>query len=166
MPDLNRAAALHLCVLVLAALASTARAQDIHVPIEQRMTAEQLRDTGLERLTAAELAELNRVIREQRAEQTEIARDARFGLRRSPSESDAQLAEPPRIDSAIAGEFRGWSPGTLITLANGQVWRVTEGSLQTRRLENPRVTITRSGLGSRFLTVEGQNARAKVSRVR
>lgn len=134
-------------------------------PIEQRLSAAQMQATGLDRLTPAQLSLLNRILREQRAMEDDADRTRRFGLRNvGPASTEA--AEPEQIESVIAGEFRGWSPGTVLTLANGQVWRVLEGSLQTRRVDGPAATITRSGFGSRFLKVDGHNARAKVTRVR
>ena len=75
-------------------------------------------------------------------------------------------AEPQSITSTIPGDFQGWGPGSQIRLANGQVWRITDGSeaiLPRRR--DARVTIERNLFGTLFLKVEGSNNSAKVRRV-
>lgn len=100
----------------------------------------------------------------------------------APSVQDARRAEdsfgmaPPKpkrdeapksISSTIAGEFDGWGPGARITLANGQVWRVVDGgAVALPRMRNPKVTIERGLLGAVYLSVEGSNQTARVSRVK
>lgn len=75
-------------------------------------------------------------------------------------------AEPQSITSTIPGEFQGWGPGSQIRLANGQVWRVIDGSEAVLpRLRDPKVTIERNLFGTLFLKVEGSNNSAKVRRV-
>ncbi|MCC2957466.1 hypothetical protein LK542_17760 [Massilia sp. IC2-477] len=74
--------------------------------------------------------------------------------------------EPKSITSTIAGEFQGWGPGAQIRLANGQVWRVIDGSEAVLpRTRDPKVTIERNMFGTLFLRVEGTNSSAKVRRV-
>lgn len=75
-------------------------------------------------------------------------------------------AEPQSITSTIPGDFQGWGPGSQIRLANGQVWRVIDGSEAVLpRMRDPRVTIERNLFGTLFLKVEGSNNSAKVRRV-
>lgn len=77
-----------------------------------------------------------------------------------------QPEQPKSIDSTIAGDFAGWRPGSLIRLANGQVWRVVDDSaVELDPLRNPKVSITRNMFGTLFLQVEGTNHSAKVRRV-
>ena len=85
-----------------------------------------------------------------------------FGL--EPKKRD----EPPAsIRSTIVGSFSGWGPATLFTLANGQVWKVVDGSqADLAPVSNPPVTITRNVFGTMFLEIEGTNASPKVRRVR
>lgn len=88
--------------------------------------------------------------------------EADFGI-----EAQKQREEQPRsISSTVAGEFQGWGPSSQIRLANGQVWRIVDGSeavLPPRR--DARVTIERNMFGTLFLKVEGSNNSAKVRRV-
>lgn len=75
--------------------------------------------------------------------------------------------EPPKsITSTIAGRFDGWQPGQVIRLANGQAWRVTDGSQAVLDpVRNPKVTIERNLVGTMFLKIEGTNQSPKVRRV-
>lgn len=62
------------------------------------------------------------------------------------------------IETQLVGKYRGFEPGTVFTLANGQQWRVVEGSYwSSARDENkPRkVKIVPGVLGSFFLEIEG-----------
>lgn len=88
--------------------------------------------------------------------------DARFGMASVQAKSDA---EPKLVRSTVPGELRGWGPGSRITLANGQVWRVIEGDAVLPLMNNAPVQIERSMFGSYFLKVDGQNSSARVKRV-
>ncbi|QOY92678.1 hypothetical protein IM543_13770 [Massilia sp. UMI-21] len=75
-------------------------------------------------------------------------------------------AEPQSISSTIPGEFEGWGPGARIRLANGQVWRIIDGSEAVLpRMRDVPVTIERNMFGTLFLKVAGTNNSAKVRRV-
>lgn len=74
--------------------------------------------------------------------------------------------QPKSIESSVAGDFAGWRPGSMIRLANGQVWRVVDDSaVELAPMRNPKVRITRNMFGTLFLQVEGSNHSAKVRRV-
>lgn len=85
---------------------------------------------------------------------------SRFGF-----ESRAQPDELPSIESHIPGRFEGWGPGTVIKLANGQAWQVSDGSSRTAWVDNPKVTVRRGALGSFFLDIERVNPSPRVRRV-
>jgi len=74
--------------------------------------------------------------------------------------------DAPSVMTTIAGEFLGWVPNGQITLANGQVWRVIDGSRGVYKLSNPKVEIKRGALGSFNLDIEGTFQSPKVRRVR
>jgi hypothetical protein len=68
------------------------------------------------------------------------------------------------IETQLVGKYRGFEPGTVLTLANGQKWRVVEGSYWSpARDENkPRkVKVSPGTLGSFFIEIE-EGGRAKV----
>lgn len=75
-------------------------------------------------------------------------------------------AEPASVTSTVVGEFEGWGPGSQIRLANGQVWRIIDGSEAILpRKRDAKVTIERNMFGTLFLKVDGSNSSAKVRRV-
>lgn len=74
--------------------------------------------------------------------------------------------EPKSVTSTVVGEFQGGGPGSQIRLANGQVWRVIDGSEAVLpRMRDAQVTIERNMFGTLFLKVGGTNSSAKVRRV-
>jgi hypothetical protein len=83
-----------------------------------------------------------------------------FGLPERPV-----AALPQSIDSAIEGEFDGWTAGTRLRLANGQVWEIVDGSVASYRLRDPKVRVSRGLLGSFFLSIEGVAQSPRVRRV-
>lgn len=142
--------------LLLAAVAASA--QTTYVPIEVRASAEQRRAAGLERLSAAELAALNALLRDEQPSLLSVA----------ASDPSTDRREPPReaISGRIDGVFRGWSAGTDLRLVDGQVWRVVDGRLYTAAKDSPAVRIEPAAFGSWTLAVDGQATRAKVRRVK
>lgn len=70
------------------------------------------------------------------------------------------------IESHIPGRFGGWEPGSRFTLANGQVWQVSDGSRGVYDLVDPKVRVRRGAVGSYYLEIEGQNRSPRVRRVR
>jgi len=75
-------------------------------------------------------------------------------------------AQPASIRSTVVGDFDGWGPGSQIRLANGQIWRVIDGSdAVLPRTKDAPVTIERNVFGTLFLKVDGGNSSAKVRRV-
>ena len=69
------------------------------------------------------------------------------------------------ISSTLPGLFEGWDSNTRFTLANGQVWQVSDGTTASHYLRNPKVTVRRAALGSFRLEIEGVNQAPRVQRV-
>lgn len=88
-----------------------------------------------------------------------------FGL--APTAMAVQApAKIDSIESTIVGPFAGWGPTTRFTLANGQIWRVVDGSEATLTpTTNQKVVIKRNFIGTLFMQVEGTNSSPKVRRV-
>ena len=86
------------------------------------------------------------------------ARLACYDALTSPARAAEQFGRevrtaPPAVESIqshIPGVFQGWQPQSLIRLANGQVWQVTDGSTGGYRLVDPKVKLERGALGSYF----------------
>lgn len=137
--------------------------------LEERMTATEFREAGLEKLTPEELAILNAWLKSRATaspNNTTTPANDRRGFASEGFFGSGDGAD--QITSMIIGPFRGWEGvNTMITLANGQVWRVTDSSTRLRvNLTDPRVTLTRNALGGWSLRVEGYNTRARVIRVK
>lgn len=151
-------------LLALALLSPVAGAQDAYVDIEKRLSPAQMRETGLDRLSQEQLALLNRLLSDERASAVQQATvEARRAAR-----AEAPRVAPARqaFESAIQGPFTGWNVGTVFTLANGQRWRVVDGSYSTGRVESPKVRL-RPGLVSGFyLQVDGHSPSATVRLVK
>jgi hypothetical protein len=89
-----------------------------------------------------------------------------FGLPPAPMAVQAPAEKIDSIESTIVGDFDGWGPATRFKLANGQVWRVADGSEAVlARTSNQKVKITRNFIGTLFMQVEGSNNSPKVRRV-
>ena len=155
----HRAAWIARAVALLALLAPIAAfAERPYVAIEQRLSAEQMQATGLDRLNAEQLSLLNQLLRD---EQANVAAESAAAER----DRKGREANAP-VTSTLKGEFRGWEAGTVFELANGQRWRVLEGEYYTStRLQNPKVTVRPGLLSSWYIQIEGVSIGAKVRRV-
>ena len=81
-------------------------------------------------------------------------------------EAKTPAAQLDAIESTIPGMFEGWGPKTVITLANGQSWQISDDSSGYIHKENPKVKIRRAFMGSFVIEFEGSNRIAKVRRVK
>jgi len=89
-----------------------------------------------------------------------------FGLAPAALAVQKQPEKIEAIESTVVGEFDGWGPSTTFKLANGQTWKVIDGSEAILpRTTNQKVKISRNYIGTLFLTVAGSNSSAKVRRV-
>jgi hypothetical protein len=150
-------------LLALALLAATgnAAAQGFST-VEERMSAAEFREAGLDTLTEAQLQALNAWLqRDRRCMATDAAALDPRGLRAEALDDETDIV------STLPGTFTGWQGGEVFTLANGQVWRSTDpgSALRGVNLTNPRVTISKGMFGSWRLKVEGYNTSVKVERV-
>lgn len=89
---------------------------------------------------------------------------SRFG--QEAIRSTAGTPELKRIESRIRGRFQGWGPNSQLTLENGQVWRIADGSEAFYDLQDPKATVHRGLLGAFFLEVQGVGFNVRVTRVR
>lgn len=149
----------------LLSLSCMALAQRAYVGIEQRLSAEQLREIGL---TPAQLALLDRYLREAEvsAPPIETARyeSAQDGGKRDPTRFAGLDTE--RIASKAKGTIGGWEPGTVFELENGQQWKVLKGSMKLRKpLQDPEIVLVPGVAGRWFLQVDEDMPKARVYRI-
>ena len=154
-----------LAAVILLALAPCAAAQQ---RIEQQMSPEQFKATGLDRLSPEQLANLNAWLNGKL--EIETAKAAETAKKKVVEENRgfAPFGSTEPITGSINGDFRGFGKGRTYTLDNGQVWeQVDDARLAGAHLTNPQVKITPTIAGNTwYLAVKGFNTRAKVQRVK
>ena len=158
MLQLSRTSALAL-PLPAALYQVPAMAAQPYVAIEKRLSPEQLHASGLDTLSAEQLATLNRLLSDEQVARDRDETQGSVGLREKRPE-----AEP--VSATAKGDARGWSKGDVVELDNGQRWRVVEGELYLGKATGQRkVTIARGAFGAWYMQVDGQTPRLKVQRV-
>jgi hypothetical protein len=89
--------------------------------------------------------------------------EAGFGLDTIAKDRTADLKS---IESTVVGKIEGWGPTTQFKLANGQVWRVVDGSSEWfMERTNPKVILSRNAIGTIFFEVDGAKQPPRVRRV-
>jgi hypothetical protein len=153
------------------AFGSAADAQSFS-SLEERMTAKEFRDAGLDKLSDEELRALNAWVQRnvRLAEQGgAAAAPGQAAPAASQVASDTrgfENAERTEITSRILGPFKGWSGKTVFTLENGMVWQQVEDDRASIVAESPSVTISPGTFGSWRLKVEGSNRTTLVKRIK
>ena len=178
-----------LALAALVAFAPSALAQqaqeDAARGIEDRMTATEFREAGLDQLSPEQLASLNAWLERELTQETRRAAEKAvqwIGERTPvPAPQPQQQPEPmpqddglfnfgsdDEVTARIAGRFTGFAEGRRYTLDNGQVWeQIDSTDLPGVELDSPVVEISPSVFGnSWYIQVEGYNTRAKVRRVK
>ena len=154
-------------LLFLLAVSSTASAQHAG-DLKQQMSPAEFKAAGLDKLDAAELANLDRWL-QARAGSAALEAAREEGRQEVVTKNrgflDFGSREP--IVSTLPGAFRGFAQGRVYVLANGQHWEQTDGAGVggVRRQDAP-VSITPSLTGAWYMQVQGVNTRAKVKRVK
>lgn len=154
--------------LMLATLLGATPVAFAQPPIEQQMTPEQFKTTGLDKLSPQELANLNAWLNNTlEVETTKAAKQAKEMIE-TENRGFLSFGKSDPIAAKMVGEFRGFAKGRKWTLDNGQVWeQVDEATLAGVRKTDPQVKITPSLLGNAwYMQIEGYNTRASVKRVK
>ncbi len=154
----------------------------------QTLNSEDMRSTGLAKLTQEELLQLE--IRVERykagvATTSVNAKTATAPAAQPPSKSTKILPswvgalvtlervgnQPDKSDameSRLTGKFAGWSGRTSFELENGQRWVQANNDTYayTPTLESPKVEIYPASLGTYWLEIEGIHQRCRVKPVK
>lgn len=161
-------------VLLLFAFVPFAWGQQSAAPagnVEQQMSADEFKAAGLDKLSAQELAALNAWLQRKVGQETaKVVETAKEEGRKEVADKNRgffDFGSTEAIESAIAGEFKGFNKSGTYTLQNGQVWEQTDtASLAGVRKTDPNVTIKPGMLGVWFMKIEGYNTQARVRRIK
>jgi len=127
--------------------AATAFAADLS--IQNLMTPDEFDESGLRKLTPAELEALNEWLVRYTAHQAPFVRQTSPDVKK-----EAAVATPPQtIRTQIDGHFNGWSGKTTFRLKNGQVWRQRLPGVYVASLTDPEVEIYQKALGFYFMKI-------------
>ncbi len=152
-----------LCLLIGLSAGPASWASPDNKAIEQRLTPEQMHETGLDSLTPAQLARLNELLRKEASSEPAVAQE-RTGAERGAT-SYLGLDEKP-ITTRLKGSISSWEPGTEFALENGQVWKVLKGHMKLRKpLDAPEIVLVPGFAGRWFLQVDEDLPKARVYRI-
>jgi hypothetical protein len=149
--------------LLLSCLPFAALAAPPGIGIEHGLTAEQLKETGLDSLSPAQLAALNRLLGEKSAEATQAA--SVEASRRDGKQGGDWLVgfDDKPVKARLKGSVAGWTPGTVFELENGQQWKVLKGSMKLPKvMESPEVVLIPGIAGRWFLQFDEDQPKARV----
>lgn len=153
------------CAVLVLAIAATlpVRAQQADADIEQRLSADEMHEAGLDTLSAAQLAALNRLLREKPAPGT--AAPSTTAKAPEAERTYIGLDDKP-IRSRLKGDVAGWEPGTVFVLENGQQWKVLKGHMKLRApMQAPEIVVVPGVAGRWFLQVHEDLPKARVYRI-
>ena len=160
------------CAAVLLSLSAPALAQRVvEGDLQQQMSPSEFKAAGLDKLSAGELATLNRWLQGKvEAATTQAVAAAREEGRqevivKNRGFFDFGSSEP--ITGVLQGEFRGFGKGRVYVLDNGQEWEQTDStSVVGVRKQSPKVSIKPGVMGVWYMKVEGVNTQPKVRRTK
>lgn len=135
-----------------------------YVPIEQRLSADQLREVGL---SPQQLQLLNRMLGEAEANRPAASSEASaYTSADAVPAMHIGLDEGP-VHSKVQGVVEGWEPGTVFVLENGQQWKVLKGAMRLRQaMQSPEIEVVPGIAGRWFLQVDEDLPKARVYRIR
>lgn len=161
-------------------ISSLANAAGSFSTLEERMSGTDFKETGLQKLTADELAALNEWLRRHSvatlensaAHPSSSAASARStedlrGFDDQP-DNDPDGKDSKLINATIVGPFTGWDrKGTLFKLSNGMVWQQSEkDTFYTKQpVNNPEVTVEKGFMGIWRLSLAGYDDTVRVKRI-
>ena len=162
--------AIRLLFCVFAFTATTALAATPYVPLEQRLSTEQLRETGLDTLSAEQLKKLNAILADAPAKAPASASVAAVAAVAVPASTASSPTDRPLlgfnempIQGRLKGTLTGWEEGTVFMLDNGQQWKVLKGRMKLPKpLIDPAVKLVPGIAGRWFLRVSEDYPMARV----
>jgi hypothetical protein len=166
-----------LFIVLALSLHAAAQAADSFSTLEERMSGKEFKETGLGKLTEAELSALNDWLRRHSVATLENATaqaSANVVVSESITRDMRGFPNQPKggpdddvINSKIVGTFDGWNAkGTLFKLDNGMIWQQVENdSFFVDPVENPEITIKKGFMNKWHLSMVGHKAKVSVKRI-
>ncbi|KRG73937.1 hypothetical protein, partial [Stenotrophomonas pavanii] len=138
---------------------------------QQQMSPAEFKAAGLDKLSAGELATLNRWLQGKvEAATTQAVAAAREEgrqevIKKNRGFLDFGSSEP--IESHLQGEFRGFGQGRRYVLQNGQEWEQIDATQYSGgRKDAPKVSMRPGVMGAWYMKVDGVNVQPKVRRAK
>jgi hypothetical protein len=160
------------CVLAFCLVSVTlVQASDSSKNLQQRLTDEQMHATGLDTLSAEQLALLNQLLQEQTTQAIAVAveqntAEVKASTPVAPMAAPVLSNEP--FKSKVLGNFAGWQTGTVFNLENGQQWQVNKGNAKLpKALNDPNVYVGISLVGKWYFQFDDDDLpKAMVTRIK
>jgi hypothetical protein len=152
-------------ISVAAMAATTMWAQEASLKIEQVMTPEELRETGVGTLTTKQREALNHWLNHYTKLVISVAQHPKPQEANAPTTTRMWSSCTPAIESTISGDFEGWDGETIFKLDNGQIWQQSEYDYTYDYEYHPDVTIYQTSAGCR-MKVEGLDETILVRRIK
>lgn len=175
-----------LLMLMLTVAGLSLAAQAANVPIEQRLSPEQMKATGLDTLSPAQLKLLNSLLNAENAVESAapasppglataapaatapstpaVPADTPVAVTSSsPADRPMMGFNEKPIISRLKGTLTGWDEGTVFVLENGQQWKVLKGRMKLPKpMTDPPVKLVPGIVGRWFLQVSEDYPMARV----
>lgn len=157
--------------LILVCLCAGAGAEE---NLRDRMSADDFKRAGLDKLTIEELTYLEQWLSNKQSRADVVPVSPRTATPTATESASASTAAPPeqrfgleqvekapepdvpeQITARLKGQFRGWTGDTVFRLDNGQVWQQrVGGKYRGKKLTDPEVIVQRGRWGY-YLKVVG-----------
>ncbi len=146
----------------LLALHVLANAPAQQMKIEQVMTSQEMRDTGIATLTTSQRQALNDWLNRYTLK---LLLAASQKERTTPESQPVRSSCSPAIESTISGDIEGWDGDTIFKLDNGQIWQQAAYDYTYFYAHRPEVTIYQTSAGCR-MKVEDETETVLVKRIK
>jgi hypothetical protein len=145
-----------LAVLLYLSAAGLALGQDSSFPgLKKAMDPESYARAGLSNLSAEQRAALDTFLKNYVSKKQQDAAQVASTRAVDQAVKERRVQPPKLIESRIVGDFIGTGPRVFYHLANGQVWRPTDGDVQPHStIPSPSVVLFRDTFGYKMF-VEG-----------
>ncbi len=145
---------------------AVAQTSKLNLTIEDVMTSQELKDTGVSGLTTPQRTELNVWLNRYTETVIKVAAGTRAEGPKPPQARTSGSSDcAPAVESTIRGDFKGWEGETIFQLDNGQIWQQAEYDYMYSYQYRPDVTIYQTSGGCR-MKVEDENDTIIVKRIR